>query len=125
MPNEMIQKANTLVPSDDSVVRYAVLLDYYGDLLSVQGLRLMHLYYHEDLSLAEVSAMEGLSRQAVSGQLQKQRRLLEDVDARLNLIAKDQAHAVQIDKTLAALAAGNEAEAVSLLQTMRQTLVEE
>ena len=125
MPNEMIQKANTLVPSDDSVVRYAVLLDYYGDLLSVQGLRLMHLYYHEDLSLAEVSAMEGLSRQAVSGQLQKQRRLLEDVDARLNLIAKDRAHAVQIDKTLAALAAGNEAEAVSLLQAMRQTLVEE
>lgn len=85
----------------------------------------MHLYYHEDLSLAEVSAMEGLSRQAVSGQLQKQRRLLEDVDARLNLIAKDRAHAVQIDKTLAALAAGNEAEAVSLLQAMRQTLVEE
>lgn len=111
--------------SDDFVVRFAVLLDYYGVLLSEQGARLMNLYYNEDLSLAEVSAMEGLSRQAVSSQLQKQRRLLEGFEARLGLVQKDIAQDTLFAEVLAHLEAGRIDDVNRMIRAMRKSLVEE
>lgn len=54
-----LQKVNRL-PKDLSVV---LLLDYYGGLLSEKQRRLVEYYYCDDLSLAEISESENITRQ--------------------------------------------------------------
>ncbi len=48
------------MPKDLSVV---LLLDYYGGLLPEKQRRLVEYYYCDDLSLAEISETEGITRQ--------------------------------------------------------------
>jgi predicted DNA-binding protein YlxM (UPF0122 family) len=48
------------VPKDLNVV---LLLDYYGGLLPDKQRRLVEYYYCDDLSLAEISEAEGITRQ--------------------------------------------------------------
>lgn len=48
------------MPKDLNVV---LLLDYYGGLLPEKQRRLVEYYYCDDLSLAEISETEGITRQ--------------------------------------------------------------
>lgn len=43
----------------------AYLLDFYGEVLPEKTHRVMSMYYDEDLSLSEIAAGEGISRQGV------------------------------------------------------------
>ena len=47
------------------------LFDIYGELLSSTQQKMIHLYYHLDLSLAEISTQEVVSRNAVYDALKK------------------------------------------------------
>ena len=42
-----------------------VLYDFYGDLLTEKQQEVIELYYNEDLSLAEIAALSGITRQGV------------------------------------------------------------
>jgi len=44
-------------------LQIAVLLDYYGELLTEKQRDFISLYYDEDLSLAEIAENEGITRQ--------------------------------------------------------------
>ena len=46
-------------------LKFVMLLDCYGDLLTEHQQNVMELYYCEDLSLAEIAEPMGISRQAV------------------------------------------------------------
>ncbi len=52
-------------------MKYSLLLDFYGDLLSERKKELIELYYNEDLSLSEVSEITGISRQGVRDSVKK------------------------------------------------------
>lgn len=47
------------------------LLDFYGDILSERRREIMKMYYEEDLSLAEIADISGISRQGVRDSLKK------------------------------------------------------
>ena len=47
------------------------LLDFYGDVLSERKRSVMDMYYNEDLSLAEIAAEIGISRQGVRDLIKK------------------------------------------------------
>lgn len=56
----------------------AVLLDFYGELLTEKRRDFINYYYNDDLSLAEIAENEGLSRQGVRDTVKKaEEQLLE------------------------------------------------
>ena len=64
------------------------LFDIYGELLSSTQQKMIHLYYHLDLSLAEISTQEGVSRNAVYDALKKGFEILKNYENKLHLREK-------------------------------------
>ena len=69
-------------------MRLALLLDYYGDLLSEHRRDIMEMYYCEDLSLAEIAENTGITRQGVRESLKKSEADLRTFDAKLHLVER-------------------------------------
>ena len=63
----------------------AVLLDFYGDLLTEKQARAIDLYYNEDLSLAEIAEPLGISRQGVRNSIKRCEKQLHDFEDSLGL----------------------------------------
>ncbi|WP_346726848.1 YlxM family DNA-binding protein [Congzhengia minquanensis] len=63
----------------------AVLLDFYGDLLTEKQARAIDLYYNEDLSLAEIAEPLGISRQGVRDSIKRGEKQLHDFEDSLGL----------------------------------------
>lgn len=70
----------------DKVIRIGRLFDLYGPLLTDKQRSLVELYYHQDLSLAEIAELEGVSRQAVYDTIKRAASYLEDMEDKLGLI---------------------------------------
>ena len=64
------------------------LLDFYGDLLSDRKRTVMDMYYNEDLSLAEIAAEIGISRQGVHDLIKKSEEDLQTYEEKLRLAAR-------------------------------------
>lgn len=62
------------------------LFDTYGGLLTARQQRLMRLYYHDDLSLAEIAARGRVSRQAVYDGLRRAIEELTRLERHLGLV---------------------------------------
>ena len=65
-----------------------LLLDFYGELLSPRQQELLTLYYEEDLSLSEIAATAGISRQGALESIRKGEAILKDTEAKLGLAAR-------------------------------------
>ena len=63
----------------------AVLLDFYGDLLTEKQMQALDLYYNEDLSLAEIAEPLGISRQGVRDSIKRGEKQLHDLEETLGL----------------------------------------
>ena len=66
-------------------MKYSLLLDFYGDILSERKREIIELYYNEDLSLAEVSEITGISRQGVRDSVKKTENELKQLEEKLGL----------------------------------------
>ena len=66
-------------------MRIAYLLDFYEELLDEHIRNVMRAYYDDDLSLAEVAAGEGISRQGVRHLIKKGEDALEFYESKLSL----------------------------------------
>jgi len=69
-------------------LKIGLLYDCYGGLLTDKQKDVMHLYYEDDYSLAEIAEELQVSRQAVHDMIKKSRRTLEDCEEKLGLAAK-------------------------------------
>ena len=67
---------------------YAVLLDYYGDLLTEKQRDIMQLYYYEDLSLSEIAENENISRQGVHDAIKHAEQYLDEFEEKMGLFKK-------------------------------------
>ena len=65
-----------------------LLLDFYGQLLTKKQRDVMELYYYEDLSLAEISEYENITRQGVHDSLKRAEIILKDYEEKLGLAEK-------------------------------------
>lgn len=72
-------------------MKYAYLVDVYGDLLDPHARAIMEAYYNEDLSLAEIADGEGISRQGVRHSIKRSEELLDQYEACLHLSETDRA----------------------------------
>lgn len=66
-------------------LRMSYLLDFYGDALDEHTASIMKAYYNDDLSLAEIAADEGISRQGIRHLIKKGEEQLEFLEDKLGL----------------------------------------
>lgn len=64
-------------------LQVAVLLDYYGNLLTDKQRDFISLYYDEDLSLSEIAENEGITRQGVRDAIKRAETLLFEMEEKL------------------------------------------
>lgn len=69
---------------------YAILFEYYKELLTDKQIDTFICYYNEDYSLAEIAEEFNISRNAVWDTLKKVVSLLENYEEKLRLYEKDQ-----------------------------------
>ena len=68
----------------------SLLLDFYGELLKPSGKQMAELYYNDDLSLAEVAAETGITRQGVRDRIKRCERQLFEFERKLGLLRRFQ-----------------------------------
>ncbi len=69
-------------------LKFVMLLDCYGDLLTDHQRSIMELYYCEDLSLAEIGSPLGITRQAVRSLIKRTEDILINYEEKLGFAAK-------------------------------------
>jgi len=69
-------------------LRVALLLDYYGGLLTEKQREVVDLYYNEDLSLAEISELAGITRQGVRDSIKRGEGQLLEMEDKLGLVER-------------------------------------
>lgn len=68
----------------------SLLFDYYGALLTEKQRDCYDLYYNEDLSLAEIAELKGISRQGAWDNIRHAEQNLLEFEEKTGLIAKVQ-----------------------------------
>ena len=69
-------------------LKISYLLDFYGDMLTEKQRDVVELYYNEDLSLSEIAAHSGITRQGVRDSIKRAESVLLDLEERLGLARK-------------------------------------
>ena len=65
-----------------------LLLDFYGDMLTDKQRTFISYYYNDDLSLSEIAANEGITRQGVRDAIKRAESQLVNMENRLGLVAR-------------------------------------
>lgn len=71
-----------------TTVKYNLLFDFYGPLLTHRQREIYQMYYGEDLSLGEIGEQLGISRQAVYDNVKRSSKILMDFESKLGLLNK-------------------------------------
>jgi predicted DNA-binding protein YlxM (UPF0122 family) len=72
-------------------IEIVLLYDYYGDLLTDRQKECFELRYYQDLSLGEIAAELGISRQGVHENLSRAEALLRNMEVKTGCVKRDQA----------------------------------
>ena len=64
------------------------LLDFYGETLTQKQHDFLEFYYNEDLSLSEIAANEGITRQGVRDAIKRAEKQLRDMEEKLGLVRR-------------------------------------
>lgn len=72
----------------DKNVKVALLFDFYKNVLTDRQIECVDLYYNEDLSLAEISELLGITRQGVRDNIVRAEKSLYDIEEKLGLAEK-------------------------------------
>ncbi len=66
----------------------ALLLDFYGELLTQRQRTCCDLHWNEDLSLAEIAELQGLTRQAVWDNLRRAEEKLSNIEEKTGIVRR-------------------------------------
>lgn len=69
-------------------VEISMLLDLYGETLTVKQRDYLNYYYNDDLSLSEIAENEGITRQGVRDSIKRAEALLFDMETKLKFSQK-------------------------------------
>ena len=83
-------------------LRFAMLLDCYGEFLTPHQYRLTELYYCADLSLSEIAEIVGITRQGVRDGIKRGEQILQEMEDKLQFAARFNA----LRENYSAIAAG-------------------
>ena len=107
-------------------VEMALLLDFYGELLTGKQREYMELYYNEDFSLAEIAGLVGVTRQGVRDALQRAEAALLEFEEKTGLLqrfSEISKTAEEIEQTLRIIEIGTKTdETAPLFEKIYQAL---
>ena len=72
----------------EAFVKQSLLYDFYGDLLTDHQKKLFEAYVLDDLSLGEIAAETGISRQGVHDTIKRCNVLLSEYEEKLKLVER-------------------------------------
>lgn len=85
----------------EETVKYSILLELYGGLLTEKQYELLDNYYNKDLGLSEIAENLGITRQAVRDNLKKGENNLLEFEQKLHLMQKiNKIDDLEIDKKI-------------------------
>ena len=99
----------------DDNVKFALLLDLYGPLLTQKQRRMLSLRVEEDFSLTEIAQMEDVSRQAVSELIVKAENSLNRYEEKLRFLEREERKRKILFRVLALMEEGKTGEAREIL----------
>lgn len=73
----------------DDALQMALLLDYYGGMLTKKQAEYFDMRYNQDLSLSEIAASQGVSRQAVYDNLNRTEVVLRRMEEKIGFLKRD------------------------------------
>jgi len=73
---------------EKQTVELALLLDFYGGLLTEKQQNYMELYYNEDFSLSEIARLNGITPQGVRDVIARGEATLREVERKTGLIQR-------------------------------------
>ena len=79
-----------VIPIFEKNMKFPLLLDAYGALLSERKRELLDYYYNEDYSLSEISELTGISRQGVRDSIKKSEEEILKLESKLNIVQKNE-----------------------------------
>lgn len=85
----------------EEAVKYSILLELYGGLLTEKQYELLDYYYNQDLGLSEIAENLGITRQAVRDNLKKGENNLTEYEEKIHLMNKlEKIDKLDIDKKI-------------------------
>lgn len=96
----------------------ALLLDFYGTLLTQRQQELIQAYYLDDLSLAEIADESGVSRQAVHDLIKRAEGALHEYEQRLGLVVEHRRRQETLLRLEEAVLRQEQAEALGLIKQL-------
>lgn len=72
----------------DEILEQTLLYDFYGELLTKHQKEIYEQFIIEDLSLSEIAADAGISRQGVHDLIKRCNKILEGYEQKLHLVEK-------------------------------------
>ena len=72
----------------EKIFEQALLYDFYGDLLTEHQRQIYEAAVFDDMSLGEIAAEQGISRQGVHDLIKRCDKILAEYEAKLHLLAR-------------------------------------
>ncbi len=85
-----MKQNETQIDKLDEIVTLSILYDFYGELLSVHKKQIFEDYILNDLSLSEIAAEQGISRQGVYDIVKRCTQELKEYETKLSLVSRFQ-----------------------------------
>ena len=79
-----------MIPIFEKNMKFPLLLDTYGPLLTDRKREILDYYYNEDYSLSEISELTGISRQGVRDSIKKSEEEILKLESKLNIVQKNE-----------------------------------
>ena len=100
----------------------ALLLDYYGGMLTDKQRDCFDMRYNQDLSLGEIAEMQGVSRQAVNDNLTRTEALLRRMEENIGCVKRDKLARRAVAKIRSAASVLDTSSDPAVLASLQQIL---
>lgn len=75
----------------------AVLLDFYGEILTDKQRDVVDLYYNEDMSLGEIAQHSGITRQGVRDSIKRAEMIMVELEEKLGFVKRYKSFLDQVE----------------------------
>ena len=100
----------------------AILLDYYGGLLTERQRRVMSLYCDFDLTPSEIAEELSMTRQAAHDIVSKCRAMLDEYEAKLGLAGRGAALKAELERAVRLIESGDIPAAAQKLTKITESI---